>query len=61
MKKIQVGQKVKLATMEHLEFEVTEINSDGSCQIEAQLDERHVLQYGDIAVEMLGVIEKSSS
>ncbi len=58
MKNIQIGQQVKLATMEHLAFEVVEINTDGSFQIQAQLDDNNILQYDHIVAEMLCVIEK---
>ena len=56
MKNIQIGQKVKLAMMEHLEFEVIKMNPDGSFQIQARLDDNNVLHYSDITAEMLCVI-----
>ncbi len=57
MKNIQIGQKVKLAMMEHLQFEVIKMNPDGSFQIQARLDDNNVLHYSDITVEMLCVID----
>ncbi|WP_407307518.1 hypothetical protein [Acinetobacter sp.] len=53
IEKINIGHKVKMATMEHLVFTVIEENADGTFSIETQLDPQNVLSYGNISKEML--------
>ncbi|WP_228259974.1 hypothetical protein [Acinetobacter sp. ANC 4779] len=50
---LSIGDKVKMATMEHLVFTITAENADGTLSIETQLDQQNVLSYGNISREML--------
>lgn len=56
MHKIQVGSKVTLATVENIEFKVMNINTDGSFEIEAILDQQNIIKYGNISQEMLRLV-----
>lgn len=58
MKKIEVGQKVKLASMQTLIFEVMSVNYDESYEIQAYITEKEVLKYGNISAEMLVLAEQ---
>lgn len=60
MKKIVVGQQVKLASMQDMIFEVTHVNYDESYEIQAHLTEKEVLKYGNISAEMLVVVESQN-
>lgn len=57
MKKIVVGQQVKLASMQNIIFEVTHINCDESYEIQTHLSEKEVLKYGNISAEMLVLVD----
>lgn len=57
MKKIELGHKVMLATVENIVFEVVEENTDGSFEIEAKLDNTQALRYGNISKEMLQFVD----
>jgi hypothetical protein len=56
MNKIEVGYKVKIANAEQIEFEVISKNADGSYELEAKIDDKQILRYGNVVKEMLKVI-----
>lgn len=56
MKKIELGTKVILATVENMIFEVVEENTDGSFEIEAEVGSGQALRYGNISKEMLRMV-----
>ncbi|WOE32722.1 MULTISPECIES: hypothetical protein [unclassified Acinetobacter] len=56
MKKIELGNKVLLASVENMIFEVVGENPDGSFEIEVKLSDIQVLRYGNISKEMLQLI-----
>ena len=49
----EIGQQVKLATMEQVIFTVTMINPDGSYVIEAALSTEQTLTYSNVSQEMM--------
>ena len=53
MKKYEIGQKVKLAFIQDLVFEVIQVNYDESYEIQAYLTDQDVLHYGNVSAEML--------
>jgi hypothetical protein len=53
MKKFAIGQKVKLAFIQDLVFEVIQVNYDESYEIQAYLTDQDVLHYGNVSAEML--------
>jgi len=53
VEKFLIGQKVKMASMEHLVFTIIAENTDGTYSVETQLDQQNVLSYGNISKEML--------
>ena len=53
MSKIELGNRVRLATMEKLVFIVVEENTDGSFEIETRISDDQILRYGNISKEML--------
>lgn len=53
MPRLEVGQKVIMAAMEHHVFTVTATNTDGSFTIETQLANQQKLTYDNVAFEML--------
>ena len=55
----EIGQQVKLATMEQVIFTVTMINPDGSYVIEAALSTEQTLTYSNVTQEMLRLVEMS--
>ena len=48
MKKFAIGQKVKLAFIQDLVFEVIQVNYDESYEIQAYLTDQDVLHYGNV-------------
>ena len=52
----EIGQQVKLATMEQVIFTVTMINPDGSYVIEAALSTEQTLTYSNVSQEMLRLV-----
>ena len=57
MTKIKLGDTVKLATIANVIFTVVAENADGSFEIEAKLDGESSLRYGNIAKEMIKIVE----
>ena len=57
MKKFAIGQKVKLAFIQDLVFEVIQVNYDESYEIQAYLTDQDVLHYGNVSAEMLSLAD----
>lgn len=59
MTKICIGSDVMMATIENIVFTVINKNVDGSFEIEAILDGKNIIKYGNIAQEMLRLVPNS--
>ena len=59
MNKICIGSDVMMATIENIVFTVINKNVDGSFEIEAILDGKNIIKYGNIAQEMLRLVPNS--
>ena len=57
MNKFIVGDKVKIAIQPEVVFEISKVNHDHSYEIQYQLSDQQVLQYDNIAAEMLKKVE----
>ncbi|WP_171263652.1 hypothetical protein [Acinetobacter sp. ANC 5054] len=56
MKKLEIGQKVKLALMENSVFIITEIHVDNSYTVESTNDGGQKISYDNVSFEMLKVL-----
>lgn len=59
MNKIGIGSDVMMATIENVVFTVINKNVDGSFEIEAILDGKNIIKYGNIAQEMLRLVPRA--